>query len=100
MPNKQRPRRTKPRKPLPLIASIGEDRIAQLSNDLSEGIASGSTKEWRAVALHFRHKLDALHEQVTMMRGSVSALCLAENIRTNAIQELGQWIRNTDKTQR
>lgn len=47
-------------KPRPLIAKISRERILQLSNDLSENMRTGTTEEWRAVALYFRGELDAL----------------------------------------
>lgn len=40
------------------MSRIGENRILQLSNDLSENIQSGRVDEWRAVALYFRRRLE------------------------------------------
>jgi len=41
-----------------LVRRISEDRALKLSNDLSENIASGTLREWRAVAFFWRAKFD------------------------------------------
>lgn len=51
-----------------LIADISEDRIAQLSNDLSEGIHSGTVAEWRKVALYFREKSDIQYRNIISIK--------------------------------
>ncbi len=64
------------RKP-PLVAKISEDRILQLSNDMSEDMASGTTAEWRAVALYFRNEVDDQQNRINAMRGEVITFSLA-----------------------
>jgi len=68
---------------------VSEERILQLSNDLNEGIESGSIKEWRAVALYFRTELDKL----TPPRSSLAALTIAEKMRSQAMLEIAAWVK-------
>lgn len=78
------------RKPLKLLADIKEERILQLSNDLSEGIKSGTVKEWRTVAMYYRKVLDHAYT----IRPSVSALLLGTDLITTARTELREWLKD------
>lgn len=82
--------RPKPKKPL--VAAIPEIRILQLSNDLSENVRSGTTEEWRAVALYFRNEVDRREHSLGSIRPSISAFLMAEKIRSLATRELQDWL--------
>lgn len=75
-----------------LLAAVNEERILQLSNDLSEGIKSGTVKEWRAVAYYFRHKLDTAHNDINAIRPSVAAMVLGTNCIRHAHAEMDVWL--------
>lgn len=76
-----------------VLAAISEERILQLSNDMSEGISSGTTKEWRAVAYYFRFKMDELKNRTTSLHSTLAALNLSEQMRTMALQEVSAWLK-------
>ncbi len=85
--------KTKRKKSKPaLTASISEERILQLSNDLSEDIASGSTAEWRSVALYFRKELDRAYNDLNAIRPTVAAMTAGLNMIAFAKAEMNQWI--------
>ncbi len=88
--NKQT-KRTKRKNP-PLVAKIDRLRIYGLSNDLSEGIESGTTGEWRAVALHFRNELDRACRRERAIRDTLTALDIAERMRALAMPEVRNWL--------
>ena len=75
-----------------LVAHISEERILGLSNDLSEVIASGNVREWRAVALYFRQQLDALQRKLNAVQPSIAALCTGGRMMTYGIQECQAWL--------
>lgn len=60
--------------PKPLVADCTLDRIMQLSNDLSENIASGSVQEWRAVAKYYIDCLNKQYEDMNSVRLELIAL--------------------------
>lgn len=76
-----------------LIAPIREERILKLSNDLSEGINSGTIKEWRAVAYYFRNRMDAAHNDINDIRPTVAAYVAGRNILSHAGPEMEQWLK-------
>lgn len=76
-----------------VLAAISESRIIQLSNDMSEGISSGTTKEWRAVAYYFRFKMDELHNRTTSLHSTLAALTLSEEMRGCAMREISDWLK-------
>lgn len=76
-----------------VLAAISEEQILQLSNDMSEGISSGTTKEWRAVAYYFRFKMDELHNRTASLHSTLAALNLSEQMRTMALQEVAAWLK-------
>lgn len=78
----------------PLLATISQARIDQLSNDLSEGIRSGTVEEMRVVALHFRYAYDRLNQQAQSIRSTLAALVLAEEMRSHAIAEAGRRLKD------
>lgn len=75
----------------PLVKAISEERILQLSNDLSEDIRSGTVEEWRAVALYFRKELDASVNRLNQVRPSIAALVSAHKLNQYAMTELSTW---------
>lgn len=79
--------KTKPK----LIAKINEERILQLSNDMSEDIQSGTTAEWRAVAMYFRNLFDKSIADFGEIRTNVSLLCLAEHMKSKTLKALNKW---------
>lgn len=76
-----------------LTAAISEERVLQLSNDLSEGIASGSVREWRAVAKYFRDALDQAHNDLNAIRPTVSAMVLGQRCVQHALTEMDGWLK-------
>lgn len=76
-----------------LISRCSEERILQLANDVSEGIASGNVREWRAVALHFRNLFDKQHHSIGALRMSLAALTVSEEMRTHAVREIAAWVK-------
>lgn len=75
-----------------LLAAISEERILQLSNDLSEDIASGTVLEWRRVAKYFRDQLDRAHNDINSIRPSVSAMVTGMNIVNFSKHEMDAWL--------
>jgi hypothetical protein len=65
-------RKGKKSKTKTIAAKITEKRILQLSNDLSENIATGTTQEWRAVAKYFRDQFDDLHIKFMTARDAIT----------------------------
>ena len=78
----------------PLVAHCPEERILQLSNDVSEGIASGSVREWRAVALYFRNLFDKERKSVASLCMSLAALNISEEMRGHAMREITAWLKS------
>jgi hypothetical protein len=76
-----------------LVQPISEARILQLSNDLSENIASGTVKEWRSVAYYFRQKLDTAEQDLSAIQTSIVAATTAEGMRNFALVEMSQWVK-------
>ena len=76
-----------------LMASIDEERILQLSNDLSEAIKSGTVKEWRAVAYYFRRKMDKAYNDINSIRPSVAAMVAGQNCVRFAHEEMDAWLK-------
>lgn len=76
-----------------LVSKLSKERIFQLSNDLSEGIESGSVSEWRAVALHFRKQHDKSWNELRMVYGCVSTLIIADGLKKTAVVRLQKWIK-------
>lgn len=76
-----------------LVSCLSEDRILQLSNDMSEGIASGTVKDWRAVAKYFRDQLDRAHNDINSIRPSVAAMVMGQNCVTYAHAEMDAWLK-------
>ena len=68
-----------------LVRILSEDRCLQLSNDLSEDIASGTLREWRGVASFWRDRFDeASRAEVrafTAYRVALTTLKDIENLR-------------------
>src|SRR5881396_4352210 len=70
-----------------ILATITQERIDQLSNDLSEGIRSGTVEEWRRVALHFRNAYDKLNQRAQSMRTTLAAFDCSERMRHHVESE-------------
>ena len=83
-----------------LIANIYEDRILQLSNDLSEGIESGTVQEWRAVTKYFRNEFDKLFNETRHLRALAVELSVAESLRAHALPELLTWVKKQQEQDR
>lgn len=79
-----------------LLATISEERILQLSNDLSEDLASGSVREWRTVAKYFRDQVDKAHNDINSIRPSVAAMVMGTNCVTHARQEMDAWLKRVE----
>jgi hypothetical protein len=77
-----------------LLSVIDQARILQLSNDLSEGIASGTVREWRTVAEFFRQEHDTLYSRLQSMHSTLAALELGERMRNTALEEVSEWLRS------
>lgn len=75
-----------------LISPLKEEQILKLSNDLSECIASGTIKDWRAVALYFRNEFDRATAELSQVQGSVAALVLGRNCVEHSCNELSRWL--------
>jgi hypothetical protein len=88
-----KPKRQRPLRSTVLLAGIDEERILQLSNDLSENIKSGTVKEWRSVAYYFRHKLDQAHNDINSIRPSVAAMVTGMRCVQFSHQEMDQWLK-------
>ena len=76
-----------------LVSCISEERILQLSNDMSEGIASGTVGEWRAVAQYFRNQVDKAHNDINSIRPSVAAMVMGQNCVNYAHAEMDAWLK-------
>lgn len=83
----------KPKKnPRPLAKEISEERILQLSNDLSEGMASGTIQEWRSVALYWRNCYDQELSKVIDVRSALSPTLLGFNLFKLGVEDLQKWL--------
>jgi hypothetical protein len=76
-----------------LLANISDERILQLSNDLSEGIRSGDVSEWRSVAKYFRDALDKAHNDINAIRPAVAAMLTGTSCVQHAHAEMDQWLK-------
>lgn len=80
-----------------LISHLKEEEILKLSNDLSECIASGTVKDWRAVALYFRNQLDQATAELNRVQCSVATLVLGRNCMEHSCAELSRWLEEKRK---
>lgn len=76
-----------------LYSNLTEKRILQLSNDLSEGIASGTVQDWRAVALYFRVGQDNAHADINSIRPTVAAMVTGLKMVAFAREEMDGWLK-------
>ena len=76
-----------------LLAVLPEERILQLSNDLSEGMKSGTVQEWRSVAKYFRDQVDRAHNDINSIRPSVAAMVMGQNCVRYAHKEMEAWLK-------
>lgn len=76
----------------PLVACISEERILQLSNDMSEDIRSGTVEEWRAVAKHFRTNHDRLWNELGVLRCEIVSAIHGDEIYQLGIKGLKTWL--------
>jgi len=89
----KRKRKSSKHKPAIFVSSISEKQILDLSNDMTEGITSGTVAQWRAVALYFRNKLDLAHNHINAIRPSVAAYVAARSILKHAGPEMETWLQ-------
>lgn len=75
----------------PLVAKISEERILQLSNDLSENLESGTVNEWRAVAQYFSGKLNNARYELAIAKLNIAMLKYGKGIVDRAIQALTKF---------
>lgn len=83
----------KPGRKKKLISDLTEERILQLSNDMSEDIRSGSVNDWRAVAKYFRNQLDRAHNDINSIRPSVAAMVMGQSCVNYAHSEMDAWLK-------
>ena len=76
-----------------LVAAISEERILQLSNDLSEGIASGTVREWRAVAKWMHDQADKAQNDINSIRPTVAAMVTGSKCVQYAHAEMDEWLK-------
>lgn len=81
-----------PSKHQPIVAPISEKRILQLSNDVSEDMASGTVREWRAVAVYFRNLFDQHNQKLVSLRSSVSSMMIGDELKKTAESEIKEWL--------
>lgn len=75
-----------------LCSQIDEARILQLSNDLSENMASGTLKDWRKVAWYWRNQFDRVSRSHDDIRQSVAALCIGSKMIIEGRREMDKWL--------
>ena len=75
-----------------LRSGIDESRILALSNDLSENIASGTIRDWRAVAWYWRDKFDRISRSHDDIRQSVAALSIGSKMIIESRREMDKWL--------
>lgn len=83
-----------------VVADLSEERILDLSNDLSENVNSGTVREWRAVACYFRSELDRKSQDVAGLRISLTALAIGEEMKAQAMREIRAWLAFERKNQK
>lgn len=76
----------------PISKSISEERILKLSNDLSEGIKSGTVEEWRTVARYWRNCHDMTLNKINSVRPSIAALVMGRDMFVMGTAELKTWL--------
>jgi hypothetical protein len=76
-----------------IVSCLSEERILQLDNDLSEDIASGTVKDWRAVARYWRNQNDHLLNNLNAIRPSLAALTIGWDCVSNARKEIAIWLK-------
>ena len=72
---------------------ISEERILQLFNDFSEGEATGTVKDWRAVALYWRNALNRAINDINAIRPSVAAMYLGQECIKRAHSDMAEWLK-------
>ena len=77
---------------------VSEDRILQLSNDESEGIESGSKREWKSAALYFRREHDRLWNDLGRLRCEVAVLVSSQEMHRLASAGLSTWLKSQTQT--
>lgn len=85
--------KSKKTKRSPLCANIDEERILQLSNDVSEFIRSGTVEEWRTVAKYWMHKHDKKNQALLCLKTSCSALNLGTEMQSLAMTEIKAFLK-------
>ncbi len=77
----RRMRRKDPRGNLQLVMSaLTPARVLELSNDLSEGEATGTLKDWRAVAYFWRAEADKTDRRLDVLLGAVRSLSMGDDL--------------------
>ena len=77
---------------------VTEERILQLSNDISEGIKSGNLREWIEVAKYFRREHDRLWNDLGRLRCEVAVLVTSQEMHRLASQGLSTWLKTQTPT--
>lgn len=72
--------------------ATAEDRILQLSNDLSEGIDSGTRAEWMAAARYFRDHLDTVQRELDALMADLILVAHADGARAFALRSLQEKV--------
>lgn len=66
---------------------ISEERILQVSNDISEDMCQASARELVEVVKYFRDKFDDLWEQTQMLRMKVGEALIQTSIKLSKVVE-------------
>ena len=77
-----------------ILKPITEERILQLSNDHSEGIKSGTLREWKAVAQYHQNEHTRMWNELGTMRCHIAALVASWDIHNAAAPEIRKWLRS------
>lgn len=77
-----------------LVRFISEERILQLSNDLAEGIVTGTVAEWRAVARYWQNSTESERRNMMKIKVALKWGEWSKSAKAIAEKEITEWLKS------
>lgn len=74
------------------LSTLTEKQVWRLINEAASGKASGSTKDWRAVAFYFRARSVEARGELQKLRSLVSDFRIGRRIFSEASDRISEWL--------
>lgn len=79
------------------VNAVSDARAAQLINDASEGIESGTLEEWRVVALHQSRQVGELLQNQLAMLSCLKLRRIGRDMQAASDRDLDAWLDKSEK---